>query len=76
MRITITDTGHGIPKEKLNTIFAPFYRLETNDPEVEGVGIGLTITKRLVELIGGRIYVESDLGKGTCFTFELESAGE
>ena len=75
-RITITETGHGIPKEKLNTIFAPFYRLETNDPEVEGVGIGLTITKRLVELIGGRIYVESDLGKGTCFTFELESAGE
>jgi CheY-like chemotaxis protein len=74
--VTVTDTGPGIPKEKLETIFAPFYRLESNHPEVEGVGIGLTITKRLVELMEGRIFVESVLNEGTCFSFELRTATE
>ncbi len=76
IRISVTDTGQGIPKEKLETIFTPFYRLEKNDPKVEGVGIGLTITKRLVELMGGKIFMDSTPEQGTCFTIELACAGE
>jgi len=76
IRISVTDTGQGIPKENLETIFAPFYRLNKNDPEVEGVGVGLTITKRLVELMGGKIYVDSVPDQGTCFAIELPCAGE
>ena len=69
--ITIADTGPGIPKDKMETVFQPFYRLESNNPEAEGVGIGLTITKRLVELMEGRIFMQSVIGQGTCFTVEL-----
>lgn len=76
IRISVTDTGQGIPKEKLETIFTPFYRLDINDAAVEGVGIGLTITKRLVELMGGKIYVDSVPDQGTCFAVELPCAGE
>ncbi|MBC8282348.1 MAG: response regulator, partial [Nitrospinae bacterium] len=71
--LSVKDTGPGIPKEKLETIFVPFYRLESNHPEVEGIGIGLSITKRLVELMGGKILVHSTPGEGTCFTVELET---
>ena len=71
--LSVKDTGPGIPKEKLETIFVPFYRLESNHPEVEGIGIGLSITKRLVELMGGKILVHSIPGEGTCFTVELET---
>ena len=76
VRISVTDTGQGIPRKKLGTIFTPFYRLEENDPKVKGVGIGLTITKRLVELMGGKIFVDSTLGQGTCFTVELAHSNE
>jgi CheY-like chemotaxis protein len=71
IRITVNDTGHGIPENKLETIFTPFFRLQSNDPETEGVGIGLPITKRLIELMGGKISVESTLNAGSCFTVEL-----
>jgi signal transduction histidine kinase len=60
----------------METIFVPFYRSESNHPEVEGVGIGLTITKLLVELMGGCIFVESVLDGGTCFSIELRSTTE
>jgi CheY-like chemotaxis protein/nitrogen-specific signal transduction histidine kinase len=76
VRISITDCGQGIPTEKLNTIFAPFYRLDTNNPEVEGAGIGLTITKRLTELMGGQVFVESVPGEGSCFSIEMAHAGK
>ncbi len=72
--ISVTDTGQGIPKENLETVFTPFYRLEKNDPNVEGAGIGLTITKRLVELMGGKISVDSVPDQGTCFKIELPGA--
>jgi CheY-like chemotaxis protein/anti-sigma regulatory factor (Ser/Thr protein kinase) len=73
--VSVTDTGPGIPKEKQETIFAPFYRLEKHRAEVEGAGIGLTITKRLVELMDGKIHLDSVPGVGTCFSFELKNAG-
>ncbi len=74
VRITVTDTGQGISHEDLENIFTPFFRMEINDPEVEGTGIGLTITKRLVELLGGKIFVDSVLKEGTSFAIELENA--
>lgn len=71
IRITVTDTGPGIPEDKLKTIFEPFYRLESNNPTTEGLGIGLTITKRFVEKMGAILLVESVLGEGTTFSIEF-----
>ncbi len=69
--IKISDTGRGIPKEKHKDIFTPFERLGTEFTEIEGTGIGLVITKRLVEMMNGAIYFESVLGEGTSFFVEL-----
>jgi DNA-binding response OmpR family regulator/anti-sigma regulatory factor (Ser/Thr protein kinase) len=69
--ITISDTGPGIPSDKLETIFLPFYRLESNASNTEGVGIGLTITKRFIEQMGAKLVVESVLGQGTTFSIEF-----
>jgi two-component system, sensor histidine kinase and response regulator len=74
IRIAVTDTGQGIPQNNLENIFSPFYRLKSNNSEIEGIGIGLTITKRLIELMGGSIFVESVPGQGACFTIELLKA--
>jgi CheY-like chemotaxis protein/nitrogen-specific signal transduction histidine kinase len=74
IRITVTDTGQGIPQKDLKSIFTPFHRLKPKNSEVGGVGIGLTITKRIIELMGGNIYVDSVPGQGTCFTIELAQA--
>ncbi|MFQ5443041.1 MAG: ATP-binding protein, partial [Nitrospinales bacterium] len=69
--VHITDTGIGIPQEKLNSIFEPFNRLGAENSEIEGTGIGLCITKRLIELMAGEIFVESHLGEGSRFSIEL-----
>jgi len=71
LRISITDTGNGLSKEEESRLFIPFERLNIID-NIEGTGIGLVITKHLVELMGGSIGVESTLGKGTTFWFKLE----
>jgi CheY-like chemotaxis protein len=76
VRITVSDTGQGIPQDKLEIIFHPFYRLDSNNPDTEGVGVGLSITKRLIELMGGNIFVTSKLGEGSCFTIELKYFNE
>lgn len=70
--ITITDTGPGIPPEKLPFIFDRFYQADDSATRhAEGSGIGLTLTKELVKLLGGEISVESTIGKGTSFTVSL-----
>ncbi len=74
MRFQITDTGPGIPKDRLHEVFQPFNRLSEEGSQTEGTGIGLTITKRLVNLMGGRIGVESEVGQGSTFWFELPLA--
>lgn len=70
-RIDIIDTGKGIPKEHQDLLFQPFHRLDAQGENVEGTGIGLIITKRLIELMNGTISVQSELGKGSCFSIEI-----
>jgi signal transduction histidine kinase len=68
--ITVSDNGIGIPKEELEQIFEIFHRA-TNVYEIEGTGVGLAITKQIVEAHAGTITCESDLGQGTSFTISL-----
>jgi signal transduction histidine kinase/DNA-binding NarL/FixJ family response regulator len=70
-RCEVTDTGIGIPLEKLETIFEPFTQLVTDRKFREGTGLGLNITKRLLALMQGRIGVESIFGAGSTFWIEV-----
>ena len=74
IRLTVADTGPGIEKNKLGRLFKPFDRLGVEASSIEGTGVGLTITKRLVEFMGGNIYLNSELGKGTSFFVDLPQA--
>ncbi|QPJ65097.1 MAG: response regulator [Candidatus Nitrohelix vancouverensis] len=69
--ITVTDCGPGIPQDKIETIFHPFYRLPENNVAIPGVGIGLAIVKRFLELMGGDIQVTSEKDKGSTFSITL-----
>jgi len=70
LRFTVADSGIGIPKEKLQLIFAPFSQADSSTTrKYGGTGLGLTISNRLVEMMGGRIWVESELGRGSQFHF-------
>ena len=73
-RITIEDTGIGIPVSLQPQLFEAFNRLGFNDTDIKGTGIGMTISKHLVELMGGRIDFESTEGKGTKFWVEIPCA--
>ncbi len=76
IRINVKDTGAGLPPEKLTQLFQPFNRLGQEASTVEGTGIGLAVSKRLVELMGGAIGVESTVGVGSVFWLELTVADE
>ncbi len=69
--VSVTDTGPGIPKEKQDQLFQPFSRLGLEASDIKGTGIGLTITKQIVELMKGRIHFESAFGKGSTFSVEV-----
>jgi len=68
LRIHVADTGHGIPKDKLEELFEPFSRLGAETSEIEGTGIGLPICKKFMELMEGKIEVESTVEEGSCFS--------
>ncbi len=76
VRISVRDSGAGLPPEMLVQLFQPFNRLGQERSKEEGTGIGLVMSKRLVELMGGVIGVESAVGQGSVFWFELNSAVE
>lgn len=72
MRVLVRDEGDGIPADKLDRLFSPFDRLGAEAGEVEGTGLGLALSKRLVEVMGGTITVETEVGKGSTFIVALQ----
>lgn len=70
---SVKDTGIGIPQEKLDAIFASFTQVDSSTTrKYGGTGLGLTISKSLVHMMNGRIWVESEVGKGSTFSFSAE----
>jgi len=69
--IRVEDTGQGIPSERMNDLFQPFNRLDYKNSEIEGTGVGLVITKKIIESMGGTLNVESTLNIGSVFGFGL-----
>jgi len=71
VEIDVTDTGVGLSEAQLAHLFQPFNRLGAEQGQIEGTDIGLVVSKRLVELMGGRLTVRSEPGQGSCFTVRL-----
>jgi signal transduction histidine kinase len=69
--VEVHDSGIGIAKEEQAKLFQPYSRVVSDEQSYNGVGLGLALAKQIVELHGGRIWVESDLGKGSTFAFSL-----
>ena len=76
VRVCVSDTGMGIAPELMPQLFQPFERLSAEGTSIEGTGLGLALSKRLVEAMGGRMGVESKVGEGSMFWFELPEAGQ
>ena len=74
VRVLVSDTGPGIPAEKLARLFTPFERLGAEQSSIEGTGLGLALSQRLMDAMGGSIGVESAVGKGSTFWIELPLA--
>ncbi len=74
LNFSIADTGTGIAPEELNKLFEAFSQTESGRESEEGTGLGLAISRQFVQLMGGDITVESELGKGTTFTFSIKVA--
>src|SRR5690606_36179828 len=72
IRIRVSDTGVGIPQERKELVFQEFAQAgESTQKKYGGYGLGLTISKKLTELLGGTLYLESEVGRGSSFTFRL-----
>jgi signal transduction histidine kinase len=72
VQISVTDTGIGIPKDKLEAIFEPFQQVENSAArQYEGTGLGLPIARKLIDKQGGRMWVTSEIGVGSTFSFTM-----
>ena len=71
VEVSVTDTGVGIAPEDQEAIFEEFRQVGTAEKKAEGTGLGLTLCRKFVELHGGRIWVKSELGAGSTFSFTL-----
>lgn len=72
LNISVEDSGQGVKKENMDKLFTKFQRLESDkNAAIEGTGLGLNITKQLAEMMGGKISVESEYGKGSKFSIEI-----
>ena len=71
LRIHVSDTGPGLTDEQLSRLFVPFDRLGAEETSIKGTGLGLVLSQRLIELMGGRLQADSELGAGSTFTIEL-----
>jgi len=81
IRVTVSDTGIGISKDEIKHLFKAFKQIDsTPNHKYEGTGLGLVLSKKFVEMHGGMIWIESEPGKGSTFTFEvpveIQNAGE
>ena len=77
VNITVRDTGIGIPENNLKHIFQKFYRVDNSDTrEINGTGLGLYLTKQIVKTLNGRVWAESELGKGSVFYISLNSLSD
>ena len=76
LRVSVSDTGPGIAKKDHENVFEPFDRLGREATEIEGSGVGLAISKQLMEALGGFIGLDSEAGKGSTFWIELPLVGE
>ncbi|MFH1379405.1 MAG: HAMP domain-containing sensor histidine kinase [bacterium] len=74
IRVSVSDTGAGIPPDDLKRIFNKFEQVQSNRADMRGTGIGLSIVKGIIEAHGGQIWVTSRLGKGTTFYFTLKTS--
>jgi len=71
-RFEVIDTGVGIPEERTEDIFSPFSQIDSNSYGIEGAGLGLAISSKIVKMMFSELKVESSVGRGSCFSFELE----
>ena len=69
--MSVADTGIGIAPEDQASVFEEFRQIGTADKKAEGTGLGLALSRKFIELHGGRIWVKSQLGVGSTFTFSL-----
>ncbi|HNS19169.1 MAG TPA: ATP-binding protein [Sedimentisphaerales bacterium] len=75
VRVSVTDTGVGIPADEVGRVFDKFYRVAANNKQAKGTGLGLNLVKQIVEKVhGGRVFVTSQVGVGSTFGFDLPLA--
>ena len=74
-RVSVIDTGVGIPEDELDRVFEKFYRVQANNKQAKGTGLGLNLVKQIIEKVhNGRVFVTSKVGQGSTFGFELPLA--